>query len=224
MPCRSLIGWPCLVRVSGTIWSFSWPSADQSRCASSRSLSDFEIQSARRRPCSQLSSSNASRLPALAAARAVAKKIALAELHRAFGLWRDTVQPVEVVVGLVMARQKSLMGFARIDDRLDLRVGQDSIRDQMARQSRHIGWHRRSDGGHGRRLHKRGRMRLGVVDGNGLQAIGLIELVAGMRRLLHGGFALIGDGLAAGAFRRERRSRESGQTPVSRRALAPRTF
>ena len=31
------------------------PSADQSRCASSISLSDFEIQTALRRPCSQLS-------------------------------------------------------------------------------------------------------------------------------------------------------------------------
>ena len=120
---------------------------------------------------------NASRLPALAAARAVAEKIALAELHRAFRLWRNTVQPVEAVIGLVMARQKALMGFAGIDDRLDLRVGQDSFRDQMARQPRHIGWHRRSDGSHGRRLHKRGRMRLGVVDGNGLNGIGLIELV-----------------------------------------------
>ncbi len=89
---------------------------------------------------------NASRLPALAAARAVAKKIAFAELHRAFGLWRDAVQPVEALIGLVMAGQKTLMGFAGIDDRLDLRVGQDAFRDQIARQPRHIGWHRRRDG------------------------------------------------------------------------------
>ena len=46
----SLMAAPCLVRDYGTIRSFSWPSADQSRWASSRSLSDFEIQSARRRP------------------------------------------------------------------------------------------------------------------------------------------------------------------------------
>ena len=79
---------------------------------------------------------NASRLPALAAARAVAKKIALAKLHRAFGLRCNTVQPVEAVIGLVMACQKTLMRFARIDDGLDLRVGQDAVRDQIAPGSR----------------------------------------------------------------------------------------
>jgi len=88
---------------------------------------------------------HASRLAAFAATRAVPEKIALAELHRAFGLRRHAIQPVEALVSLVMACQKALMSFAGIDDGLDLRVGQDAFRDQIARQPRHIERHRRSD-------------------------------------------------------------------------------
>ncbi len=51
---------PCAKRDKGVTSSRSWPSADQSRCASSRSLSLFDIQSALRRPWHQLSS----RIPA----------------------------------------------------------------------------------------------------------------------------------------------------------------
>ena len=55
MPSASVIGLPCGKRDSGVTSRRSMPSADQSRCASSISLSDFEIQTALRRPCIQLS-------------------------------------------------------------------------------------------------------------------------------------------------------------------------
>ncbi len=60
MPCSRRIGLPWRKRASGVISRRSIPKADQSRWASSISLSDFEIHTARRRPCSQLSS----RMPA----------------------------------------------------------------------------------------------------------------------------------------------------------------
>ena len=60
MPSASRIGVPWRKRDSGVTSSRSMPSADQSRCASSISLSDLLIQTARRRPLSQLSS----RMPA----------------------------------------------------------------------------------------------------------------------------------------------------------------
>ncbi|CEG06713.1 hypothetical protein BN961_00083 [Afipia felis] len=55
MPSLSVIGLPCGNRDSGVTSKRSMPSALQSRCASSNSLSDFEIQTALRRPCIQLS-------------------------------------------------------------------------------------------------------------------------------------------------------------------------
>ena len=60
MPSASRIGVPWRKRDSGVTSKRSWPSADQSRWASSISLSDFDTQTARRRPFSQLSS----RMPA----------------------------------------------------------------------------------------------------------------------------------------------------------------
>src|SRR3546814_12256081 len=55
MPSERRLGVPGLKRDKGATRSFSMPSADQSRCASSRSLSDRLSQTALRRPLIQLS-------------------------------------------------------------------------------------------------------------------------------------------------------------------------
>ena len=73
MPSASRIGVPCRKRDSGVTSSRSMPSADQSRCASSISLSDLLIQTARRRPLQPVVEQDAGDLPALARAGAVAK-------------------------------------------------------------------------------------------------------------------------------------------------------
>ena len=69
MPSASGMSRPCAKRESGVTSSRSWPSADQSRCASSSSLSLFDIQSALRRPCAPVVEQDPGRLAALACAR-----------------------------------------------------------------------------------------------------------------------------------------------------------
>ena len=86
MPCASRIGVPWRKRESGVTSSRSMPSADQSRCASSISLSDLEIQTARAAALQPVVEQDAGDLAAFAGAGAVAEHPAAAEANGVFGV------------------------------------------------------------------------------------------------------------------------------------------
>jgi hypothetical protein len=109
--------------------SRSWPSADQSRCGSSISLSDLEIQTARRRAFSQLSSQDAGNLTALAGAGAIAEEPSAAEADSILGVVGRGRDDIERVIDRPRAGKIACMGFAGIDDALELGIGQQSIGD-----------------------------------------------------------------------------------------------
>ena len=69
----------------------------------------------------------------------------------------------------------SAMGFAGVDDALELRVGKQPRLDDGLWQMRPIGGFWRRDGSHGGGLHERRRMRLRALDHDRLHRIGLIE-------------------------------------------------
>jgi hypothetical protein len=153
MPWSSRIGVPCRKRASGAIRRRSWPSADQSRCASSISLSDFEIQTARRRPFSQLSS----RMPdlaALAGAGAIAQEPAAAEADSVLGVVECGRDHIECLIDRPRAGEITCVGLAGIDDALELGVGQQAVGNYARRQMRPIAGLGRRDRGHGGRLHQ----------------------------------------------------------------------
>ena len=69
------------------------------------------------------------------------------------------------------------MGFARIDHRFQLGIGQQPLFDQTRRQMWAVARLGRCDRGHRRRLHQAGGMRLGTGDADRLERVGLIERV-----------------------------------------------
>ena len=86
MPWSRRIGVPCRKRASGVMSSRSWPSADQSRWASSISLSDFETQTRAAAALQPVVEQDAGDLAALAGAGAVAQKPAAAEADGILGI------------------------------------------------------------------------------------------------------------------------------------------
>ena len=139
MPWSRRIGVPWRKRASGVISSRSWPSADQSRCASSISLSDFEIQRARRRPCSQLSS----RMPATwrpFPAPVPSPRIQPRRNRTAFSASSGAADTTSKVSSTSpRAGEMAGMGLAGIDDAFELGIGQQAIGDDVRRQMRPIG-------------------------------------------------------------------------------------
>src|SRR3954452_5889324 len=75
------------------------------------------------------------------------------------------------------AREKFRMRLASINDAFKLGVRQDSIYDQTRRQMRPIGWLRRCNGGHCRRLNELSRMRMRSGKTDRLQSISLIKRI-----------------------------------------------
>ena len=177
MPSASRIGVPCRKRDSGVTSSRSMPSADQSRWASSISLSDLEIQTARRRPFSQLSR----RMPATCRPLPAPvpsprnqprrKRTALSASSRRGG------DEIEGLVDRPGAGEIVGMGLAGIDDAFELGVREQAVGDDVRRQMRPIGRLGRRDRGHGGRLHELGRMRLRAGNTDRLQRVFLIERI-----------------------------------------------
>ena len=102
------------------------PSADQSRCASSISLSDLVIHTARRRPFSQLSRRMPATwrpLPAPVPSPSIQPRRKRTALLRIVGRGRDDI---EGLVDHPRSGEISGMGFAGIDDAFELRVGEQA--------------------------------------------------------------------------------------------------
>ena len=184
------------------------PSADQSRCASSISLSDLEIQTARRRPLSQLSS----RMPATwrpLPAPVPSPRNQPRRKRTAFSASSGAAATRSKVSSTVQepARNRR-MGLAGIDDGFELGVGQQAVGDDVRRQMRPIGGLRRRDRRHRGRLHELGRMRLGAGNTDRLQAVFFIERIgdaaAFRRRPVDG---LVGEFDASGSLAGARRCR-----------------
>src|SRR5277367_1154193 len=120
MPSLRRIGVPGRKRDCGVTRSRSWPNADQSRWASSISLSDLLTQTARRRP--PIVEQYPCDLAALARPRAVAQKPAASKADGVRGIISGGGQ---VVVGFVdgpRALEMRAMSLAGIDDAFQLGV------------------------------------------------------------------------------------------------------
>ena len=184
--------------------SFSWPSADQSRCASSISLSDFEIHTALRRPRSQLSRMMPAACRPLPLPVPSPRKKPLRNCTAFSSPSLASAEIVEAFVDVVAAREQFGVGFARIDDGLDLRIGQKAGFNQTFRQQGPVGGKRRSHRGHGGRLHELRRVRLRAGNRDRLHLIGFIKPVAELR--IGRGFArLIADFVRVRRYRRRGR-------------------
>ena len=89
------------------------------------------------------------------------------------------------------------MGFASVDDALELRVREDAIRYDIGRQMRPIGWLWRRDRRHCSRLHEPCGMGLRAGNADRLQCVRFVERVGDLAGI--GGRPV--DGLV-GDFRR----------------------
>ncbi len=116
------------------------PSADQSRWASSMSLSDLEIHTARAAALQPVVEKDAGDLAALAGASTVAEHPATPEAHGVVGIVGRGGDNVEGLVDNPRSGEMAAMGFARIDDALELRVRQQAGADDIGRQVRPISW------------------------------------------------------------------------------------
>ena len=151
------------------------PSADQSRCASSISLSDLLIHTARRRPFSQLSRRMPATwrpFPAPVPSPSIQPRRKRTDCSRIVGRGRDDI---EGLVDNPRSGEIAAMGFAGIDDAFELRVGEKSIGDDIGRQPRPVrglGWRDRR---HRRRLYEPGRMRLRSGNADRLQSVSFIQ-------------------------------------------------
>ena len=108
-------------------------------------------------------------LAALAGAGAVAQEPAAAEADGVLGIVGRGGDDIEGRIDRPGAGEMGGMRLAGIDDALELRVRQEAVRDDIGRQMRPVGWLWRRDGGHGRRLHEPGRMRLRTRNADRLQ-------------------------------------------------------
>ena len=130
----------------------------QSRSASSMSLSDLEIQTARRRPLSQLSRMIAATWRPLPAPVPSPRNQPRRKRTASSAPVRRGGNVVSFIDG-VSAGEMTGMGLAGIDNAFELRVGQDAARKQPGRQMRPVGRARRCNRCHGSRLHQLGRVR-----------------------------------------------------------------
>ena len=175
MPSDRVIALPWAKRDSGVTRSRSCPSADQSRCASSISLSDFEIQTALRRPAQPVVQDYPGRLTAFACPGAVAQHETAAEADRVSYTIGCSADRVESLVHGPTSGKMVRMGFAGIDHCLQLGIGQAMA--DVSRQHGPIGRLRRRDRGHGRRLHQLCRVWYGTRNLDRLQAVFFVDRI-----------------------------------------------
>ena len=121
---------------------------------------------------------DAGHLAALAAAGAVAQEPAAPEAHGALGIVGRGGDDIEGRVDRPRAGEMRGMRLARVDDALQLRVGQEALRDDACGKVRPVGRLGRRDRCHRRRLHEPGRMRLRAGDADRLQGVVLVERLA----------------------------------------------
>ena len=153
------------------------PSADQSRCASSISLSDLLIHTALRRPCSQLSRMIAADwrpLPTPVPSPSMKPR----RKRTAFGHPARGGDDIEG--GVHRPRSGEMVGvrFAGIDDGLELGVGQEVV-DVAGRRADSSAWAARPS--HRGRLHQLGRDGLRAGDTDRLQSVFLIDALGQAR-------------------------------------------
>ncbi len=129
-------------------------------------------------PAEPVIENDAGRLPALAAARAVAKEEALAELDGAGFVVSGEAKRVEVLLHDVTAAEHLAMCFAGVDDRFKLRVGQHALLDQRPWKHGAVGRKRRAHRRHRRGLHEFCRMRLRAFNCDRLYGVRLVEALA----------------------------------------------
>ena len=162
--------------------SRSCPSADQSRWASSISLSDFEIQTALAAALQPVVEQDAGDLAALAGAGAVAEKPAAAEADGVFGVVGRGRDDVEGLVHRPRSGEMAAMGLAGIDHAFELGVGQHAVGDDIGGQARPIAWLGRRDRRHRRRLHQLGGVSLRAGNTDRLQSVSLIDRIGDVGR------------------------------------------
>ena len=114
-------------------------------------------------------------LAALAGAGAVAEKPAAPEAYSAFGAFRGGRNNIVGLVYGVGPGEMAGMGFAGINDALELRVGEDAGGEESRRQIRPVGGAGRGNRGHRGRLHELGRVRPRVRDPDRLQRVAFVE-------------------------------------------------
>lgn len=78
------------------------------------------------------------------------------------------------------------VGFARVDDGLQLRVGEQAVGDQVLGDVGDVGWYRQADRGHGGGLHQLVGVRLGARDADAFDLVDLVDADggAGLRALV----------------------------------------
>ena len=118
-----------------------------------------------------------SRLAALARAGAITEEETPAEADSISGVLRCCGYHVSGLIDGPRPRETRAMRLPRVDDGLELRVGQQAVAQDGRGQLGAVRGFRRCDRGHGRRLHKLGRVRCGVWDVDSLQTEGLVDLV-----------------------------------------------
>ena len=130
---------PWRKRESGVTSSRSMPSADQSRWASSISLSDLRDPDRAAAALQPVVEQDAGDLAALAGAGAVAEKPAAAEADGVLGVVARGGDEVEGLVDRPGAGEEAGMRLAGIDDAFELGVRQQAVGDEVRRQVRPIG-------------------------------------------------------------------------------------
>ena len=114
-------------------------------------------------------------LAAFAGAGSVAEIIAATEAHRPFGVVERGGDRVEALIDEEGAGEETGMGFASVDDALELRVGEETRIDDAFGEMRPIGGLWRRDRRHGGGLHERRRMRLRALDRNRLHRVRVVK-------------------------------------------------
>ena len=122
---------------------------------------------------------DAGHLASLAGAGAVAQKPAAAEADGGGVVVAGGGDDVEALVDFPASGEMPGVRLARVDDAFELGVGEQALGDDARGQMRPVGGLGRLDGSHRRRLHELGGMRLGALDADGLDAVGLVDRVAG---------------------------------------------
>ena len=89
---------------------------------------------------------------------------------------------IEALIDRPASGEMPGMGLARVDDALDLGVGEQAFGDDALGQMRPVAGLGRPHRRHGGRLHELGWMRLGALDADGLDLVGLVEAVAELPR------------------------------------------
>ena len=142
------------------------------------SLSDLLIQTARRRPFSQLSRMMPATwrpLPAPVPSPSIQPRRKRTAFSASLRRRRDDIP------GLVDGPRSGEVGemrLAGIDHALELRIRQQAVEDDTGRQMRPIAGFRRRHGSHCRRLDEPGRMRLRARNADRLQYVWFVERVA----------------------------------------------